>query len=1086
MFKTIQLIVLATLCSILSLKAQEPTNNKSPKKQFIKGKIIFAASGETLAGAIIKNIATSQNVTSDSNGEFTLTLPNGRYDLSINFLGYKTQNIGIQIPLQKPLIIALETNEQSLKEVEIVSTGYQNIPKERATGSFEQVNQKLLNRRISSNILDKLETVASGFYKSQVELSSETYSIRGRSTIFADATPLIVLNNFPYEGNIDQINPNDIESITILKDAAAASIWGARAGNGVIVITTKKETDGQPKVQISSSLTRVGKPKLDKFPVISSSEFIDLEKKLFDLGFYQSYEDLNNAGFLFPPFTPVVELLRAKRDKTISESEADKQLEALKGNNVMNDLSQYFYQNSVDQRHSVGLSGNTKFINYYLSSGYDHTTPSLVGQNKNRITIRSQNTFNVNNKLQIEASINYVQATSKTGRNAGYNMASTNSHRLYPYAELADDNGNALPINWDYTKAFTQSAQNKGLINWEDKPLEEINRRKLTQTNRELVLNTGINYQLFPYLALSLKYQHLKATSIAHDLRNADSYYTRNLVNNFTQVSDEGLTRPIPLGNILDKDVTETGSHQGRAQVSFNKNWMNKHTLTAIAGWEIRNLETNGFGTNYYGYDANGSIVSANLDFSNRWQQYYFGRRSNKKTIPNSAFISGLKDRYISNYANLSYQYNNLYTVSASARTDASNLFGVKTNQQEVPLWSAGLAWQLSGESFYKISWLPYLNLRATYGSQGNVSKQASAYTTGMYIGYSDHTGLPFMQIQTPPNSTLKWETVKQLNIGLDFNLIKNSVTGSIEYYRKKGDDLLGSAPIDPTTGVAINDGPSTYFGNLASIKGHGLDVKLAANILNRSFKWRTDALYSYTKTTVTKYTQTNSLYGKAYLSGFLVNPVLGRSVYSIYAYPWAGLDPLTGDPRGYINGVPSNDYNTIRNETLLDNMKHYAAQPTSFGSLRNTFSFGMLELSINISYQLGYYFRNNSVNYTLLANTWTGHGDYSKRWQKPGDELKTNVPSFAYPFNDQRDTFYAYSEALIEKADNIRLQDITLGYTLEKQKIKGLPFSKLTCSAYITNLGTIWTANKLNIDPNYVYSPQLAKSISFGLTATF
>jgi TonB-linked SusC/RagA family outer membrane protein len=1073
---------------------QKPTKNigqqiKVSKPIEISG-TVSDEKGNSLANVTITVKGSIRKTTTDSEGRFTIEVLDDNAILQFSYVGFQLQ----EQPLKgiSFLSVTLKEGVTRLEQVGIVSTGYQQLPKERATGSFEHIDNALLNRRVSSNILDKIENVASGFYTSQNDVGPDKYVIRGRSTIFADASPLIVLNNFPFDGSIDDINPNDVESITILKDAAAASIWGARAGNGVIVITTKQGKTAKPTIQLTSNITMTPRPDLNSLPVISSTDYIDLEKKLFDLGYYQADEDTGNQGYLFTPLSPVVQLLIKKRDGLLSATDADQQIDALKQYDVNKDLAKYFYQNSVSQQYAFNISGKSEMANYYLSAGYDKGITNLVGEGSNRITIRNQNTFQLSKKLSVETALNFIQNTYSTGENLGVNTQSNTQKKLYPYAQLADASGNALPVYTHYTEPFVKASKEQGLLDWEYRPLDEINHRLFQVRAKELVANAGINYNLLPGLDLALKYQFLYSSNGTNDTHDKDAYYTRNLINNFTQIDEEGnLSRPIPIGEMLNQQSLEAYSHQVRAQLGYEKEWAEKHQVSAIAGWEIKDYKTKGFSSDFYGYDQKGSISSSGLNYLTDYPQYEYGILAPYVTarIPNLSSISGTTDRFYSYYANASYTNSSRYIVSLSGRVDASNLFGVKTNQKQVPLWSAGLAWQINKEPFYNVNWLPYLKLRGSYGSQGNVSKKTSAYTTGIYndgFGAGTFTGLPRIIIKTPPNETLRWETIKMLNFGLDFSTVGNRLSGSVEYYIKKGYDLLGQAPVDPTTGIGAGDSQATFYGNIAGIRGSGLDLKMGSTIINGPVTWNMNLLYSRAVTKVSKYDVPTSALGQAYLSDFLINPVLNRNVYAIYAYKWAGLDPTNGNPRGYLNGEVSDDLDAIYNQTSLSDMNYYSLQPTSFGSLRNTFGYRQISLSFNISYKLGYYFRKPALSYTRLMQEWSGHGDYAKRWQKPGDEQTTDVPSFLYPATGIRESFYAFSDAVIEKADNIRFEDVVASYELRKTQLKSLPFQSVRFTAQITNLGMIWSANKSGIDPYYTYSLTPAKTFVFGLNITF
>jgi hypothetical protein len=252
------------------------------------------------------------------------------------------------------------------------------------------------------------------------------------------------------------------------------------------------------------------------------------------------------------------------------------------------------------------------------------------------------------------------------------------------------------------------------------------------------------------------------------------------------------------------------------------------------------------------------------------------------------------------------------------------------------------------------------------------------------------------------------------MNLAVDFAIKDNRISGSFEYFTKKSTDLLGDAPIDPTAGSGL-----ILQKNLAAMRGHGYDITLRSVNLDGKFKWLTNWNFSFYKDKVTDY-YLSSLEASNFLTGSLgITGKAGLPVYSILSYKWAGLDPLTGDPQGYLNGVVSKDYAAITgpSTTINDLTFRGSAVPTYYGNIGNTFSWKSLALTVAVSYKLGYFFRSQSVDYSALFINGIGHSDYALRWQKPGDETKTSVPSLVYPSQQARDDFYTYSDVLVEKS---------------------------------------------------------------------
>jgi len=1049
--------------------------------------------GDPLTGVNIVVEGTNQITMTDSSGDFRL-----RADPDAVLLCRHVSMDPLHVEIAGRASIHLRMKEkpaelQHYNVVAPVSNGYQRIPKERATGSFGYIDRTLINRSVSTSVADRIENILPGVLSNHGQSSNgtpirEKFLVRGRSTLYANAAPLIVLDNFPYDGDLDNINPNDIESISVLKDGAAASIWGVRASNGVIVVNTRRgridDSAGsfktlRPVLTYTSSITFQAKPDLYNVSNISSADFIEWEKDLYGRGYYTS----GNTT----PFTPVVDLLR--QNGGILTGPANTAVEGMKGQDIRKDLRKYLYRGSVIQQHFIQASASTENAGYYVSAGWDHNAYGLTGSSYDRVTLRLQNILRISAPLYIEAGVNFIHTTSRQDDNPGYNFRSMHANKgFYPYARLADGQGHPLPLSLDYSSDYLQAASQLGFPDWSYVPLRDRQASANTNKVHDLLINLGGHYTLSPSLNLELKYQYQNGSAGASSLHGGSSYYSRDLINRYVQVAPvtNVLSYPIPQGGILDLNNQETTAHQGRLQVNYNHTWSRRNTLTAIAGAEIRSLVTTGSSDRQYGYNPENGSVNNAIDYDSSymgWQMF------NPAPIPGYAPSTKLVDHFISYYANASYTYHNIYTLSASAREDVANLFGVKTNQKGVPLWSAGIAWQVNNESFYHLTALSSLKLRATYGRSGNISRLASAYTTATYTQGGGITGTSYDigYIQGLPNPDLRWEQVGTMSIGLDFASRKRFISGSVEYYRKNATDLMAPAAGDPTLGLIQNPGvPGFYYGNTASMHGSGIDLQLETHNLNGKFKWTTNFFFSRAVSTVRKYLLPDSA-GYTYLNEHIINPLPGRPLYAIYSYKWMGLDPATGDPMGYYNGKPSKDWTSINANTAIDSMiYHGSSQPTIFGAVRNTFRWRSFTASCNISYKLGYYFRRPSISYKDLFNTWVGHGDYARRWQHAGDERSTNVPSIGYPGSNLRDRFYLNSSVLVERADHIRLEDIQLSYDFDKTQQAWLPFGNLRLYGYVSNLGLLWKANHSGIDPYYINIPKEGRRYSVGVNVNF
>lgn len=1025
---------------------------------------VKSVDGKPISGAYIKIKNRPYHALTDTNGRFSAQILDVD-TIIVSHVGFKPVSRVIDSKLSSVIHITMQPLINEIKEV-IVSTGYQDIPKERATGSFFKIDNEVLNQRVGTDMISRIEGLTSSLQIDRRDPNQQTIQIRGLSTLdVANATPLIVLDNFPYAGDINNINPNDIESVTVLKDAAASSIWGARAGNGVIVITTKKAKLNQPlDVSFNSNLSLRSKPNLFSANQLSSGSYIDLEKNLFAQGYYDNlFSDPT-----FPAVSGVVDLLNQVRNGTITAARAEQQINQLRSKDVRSDMQKYLYRNSVNQQYYLNLTGAGTKIRYLLSAGYDKDNTTLRGNGSDRITLRSNNILDLTKRLQLSADVLYTKTNSTANSPGGYGTYKKNQASISPYASLVNSDGSPAAIDLYYSKAFTDTAGNGKLLDWKYRPLQELANNENRSKTTDILLNAGVSYKLLSWLKADVKYQFEQSWSSADNLQNLNSYATRDYINTFTQINGNSIFYAIPKKAILTSFDQTSQQQAVRGQLSFDRAWGPKNRLTAIAGTEIRETKSNSSNFVTYGYDPN-TLTTTPVDFANLYPTYdaIYG----DSYIYNNQKFTAYLNRFISYFANAAYTLDNKYTITASARRDESNLFGVSTNQKGVPLWSAGALWRVNRENFYNINWLPELSLRATYGISGNLSPNESALTRIQYLTASlSPVKLPFVSITAPPNPHLRWEQVKTLNFGADFEMFNNRLSGSLEYYTKHSDDLINSVLLDPTVGF------NSANQNSASIFTRGTDIVLNSLNLSGDFKWRSTLLFSNVNYKTTKNLNPPQEAGLV-SDGSYIFPVLNQNPYVIVSYKWAGLDPKTGDPMGYLNGSVSKDYAAITQNPLDQQVISGSALPTVFGTLRNTLDWHQFSLAFNINYRFGYYFRKPTTSYSNLLSGGSGYTDYYQRWQKPGDELHTNTPSFIYPGNDLRDAFYHYASINVEKADNVKLDEIYLSYSIRPAKaFAGIKLIQVYLFANQLNL-ILWKANKSGIDPDvlYGYRPPVA-----------
>lgn len=1027
--------------------------------------------GEPLPGVTVTVKGTDKITSTDAGGVFTINSVDR--EAVLLFSSVNMEPFELRVNGKSDLAIRMKAKVRELDDVTVmVNTGYQKLPKERATGSFDFINTEEINRKTGVDILSRLEGVSTGVLfdrrdqsPNQNTVTQANILVRGLNTLTNSMkAPLIVVNNFPYEGDIGNINPNDVESITILKDAAAASIWGAKAGNGVVVITTKHGDYNQSvNITFNTNVQFTEKPGLFDLPKMSSREFVELETYLFNKDFYQ--DDLSNP--LYPALSPVVEILNKRKSGIISAQDSASQIQSLLGKDVRNDFDQYIYRKGINQQYALNVSGGTQSIKYSFMGGYDKGESILKGDDFNRITFRTDMSVMLQ-KLEVNLGVAYANVRTNTNSIGNLGAQSYDyrpGKRLYPYASFANNSGTPTPIVKDYRTGYTDTAGGGKLLNWQYNPLDEIANSDKSIRQSDIVANLNLSYHFTKYLSVSGSYQYQKTNGLTRIYYSPQTYFARNLINLYTTIQDATTINNIPNSGMLDLNDFDITSHMGRFQVNYQQTLKGKHAIVGVLGAEVREKNTGAHQNRIYGFDES-LYGDARVDYITRFTLY--GDRGSAQ-IPYQSGISLLTDHFISAYVNAAYTYDDRYTISTSARKDASNLFGAQTNDKWKPFWTIGFAWNASNEEFFNTNAFSLLRVRGSYGYQGNVNNTLSPYTI---IGYSPANlslvNQPFAGIIVPANPGLSWERMRQLNIGLDFRLKNDRISGSIDVYAKKSSNLLWDAPIDITTGVGA------VKKNSAGMTGKGFDLSLQFLIVKSKIRWEAEAGYSYITNKVTEYKGTDedlTIESLAYGNGLNITALRGKSPYSIYSFPFAGLDPATGDPLGYLGKTVSNDYLSIFQQ-LYDTTNlvyHGSAIPTHFGYFNNIVRFKGLSLLINVNYKLGFYFRKSTISYSKLIDNGVTHSDYSKRWITPGDKKNTTIPSFIYPITDsRRDDFYAASDVNVLRGDHIRLQNIRLGYDFGAFNLNKVNIRSFNVYANLENIGILWRANDENLDPEY------------------
>ncbi|WP_203257148.1 SusC/RagA family TonB-linked outer membrane protein [Hyunsoonleella ulvae] len=1054
----------------------ESYKTDSPQQQ-IEG-TVYDDKGNPLIGVTIIIKGTQKGVSTDFDGNFKINASQGDI-LVFSYLGFASKEL--LLGAETNYTITMTPSVEQLEGVEIVSTGYQKISKERATGSFAVIDSKVLDRKIEQNIISKIAGEAPGvqFDPFIQEKNSIGLVIRGRSSINATTEPLVVVDGFAIPGGFSTINPNDVETISILKDAAASSIWGIRAANGVIVITTKSGSRNK-KLDVSVSVNTAVTLKQDIFdsPFADPSTQVDYQIELFKFEQFSQQRDLFSGSLnefsLFQTNSVRETLLRLNRGD-IDIATADARINALRNNDGREEFSRLFLRQQLWNQYNLGISSGGEKYNFNSSLVYNLNKGPIVNDRTDQFILNLNASYNLTDKLKLRFISNITQTKNEDGLGTGA-VGYLNNYPLFE--RIVDDNGNYLPMFNGVNIESSELAQQNGYpYPWTLNLKQESDNVDDTSTSTDLRLQTGINYEITKGLTVDLSYQYLYNAFFGRDLFNENRFFTRNTVNRFAQLDENGqvVDLPVPVGSILNTSTRSSTDNTFRAQINYSIDFKDRlHNIDAIAGYEVRKQISEFNRDRKYGYDDQ-SLIFTQPNLNTLYEDAIFG---GQRLINDGEIVVYNENRFLSYYANAAYNYDNRYTISASVRLDDTNLFGASEEFRNTPLFSAGFKWNITNESFFKSKFFDNLNLRGTYGAGGNVDRNTSPFLVARQGRDAGSFLNNYLTISNPPNPTLRLEKTKILNLGLDYSMANNRIYGSIEFYDRRSEDLLARRNLSPTYGL------SSSFLNVAELYNRGFDIDLGLRIIqSKDFNYDMRILFSANENKVTSIDESNP--GEIFLwTQYDANAfVIGEPVDAFFSFRYAGLDS---------NGNPSffNENNEIievgGDIGAIEALKSEGSRsPNKTGSVVNTISYKNLSLRVLTTYSGGNRFRfeRNYDPRFFRTNVWS---DWTSRWQQPGDELLTDVPRLTSP-NETGTPLYLYldeSDRNTDDATTIRLAQVNLSYRFPDYLANKLAMRNLSVSIQGDNL-KVWNFNKWDVDPISRTIP-IPPTFTLNVTANF
>lgn len=1042
----------------------------------LRGKVLDSA-GVPIPDVTVALRNTKFVTVTDIQGDFTFRDVPRNATLVASNIAYRKREL--KLDGRSSIVIQLDAEIKKLGAVEVVvSNGYQALPKERATGSFGVVTGKQLAQVPVVSILERLQGMVPG-----VDISTKTTAgksrngsvrIRGLSTIRSEYTrvstdPLLVIDGFPSQvsisnGALDLLNPDDIEQITFLKDAAAASIWGIQAANGVIVITTKKGIrNSKPVFSFSTTIGTSSKPTLGYGEMMSLPQYIDLEKELLEKGIYRDPVPNSAPGSYYPPNGSQVQAIFFKQKRgEITMEEMNAQLAALGATDNRSQMEKYMLQSPTTRQYNFSVSGGGLSSSYFLS-GYFYTEDRVYRSNTNKgYSLKAGNTSSLfDGRVSLTTDLTFGNTRDKVN-NAAVTAMSVGTGGMRPYDMLKDAAGNNIYYDLLMIPSAARYLEGKGYLPFRYSPIDELQYSNSYNTANNVALNLALNGNITSWLGVSVSGNIGRTFSEYEQYWEPDSYNARILVNSGTSLNAAGSrVYGVPPGGKLDLSNGQGKSYNLRGQVTVNKNWKEKHQLNLLLGNEIRESYTKSSGELRYGYDKSINVfrtVNPSLTYKD-----IYGTTQNIGAT--SKAITEKTTRSLSYYANGSYTFLDKYTVSGSARFDDYNLLGVERRKRAIPLWSGGLKWNIGKEDLLSnLTWIDQLSARFTYGFSGNAPQGYAPVTTISIIGADLVTNYPYALIDKPAIANLGWEKTRMINWGLDFSFFNNRLYGSAEYYKKHTTDIIWELPINGTYGFS-----RTSF-NTANLEGHGVDLGInVVPIQTRNWKWTATVNMSYNTNIIkdARFENPTTSFAPEYLYS-------GYPVDYLFTYAWAGLDN-TGQSLIYKGNDHTKKYTVL--EYPFENVRVYSGRTTSpwFGSFSHSVQYKGFDLNVQFQCAFGGVFLKPSLQDVGFSNNYFAgrSGDLANRWRKPGDEAFTNVPGLVFGPNTSYYTSsarYRESDLLVRSRSNIKLQQVMLSYNIPASLLGRVGIKSLTLSALARNLGMIWAANKEKLDPDYLY----------------
>ncbi len=1059
--KKLFLLLLTVVAFTLSASAQRT----------VTGTVVYAGDGEPLPGATVLPVGGGNGVATDLDGKFTLQVSDKVTKLNVSYVGMLTQQVNIT---SGEMLIKLTNSENNLDEVMVVAYG--TAKKSTYTGSASVVKADDISKVQVSNPANALSGKVSGVQltnaSGQPGSTTPTIRIRGISSINAGNAPLVILDGAPYEGDLNNISSQDIESMTVLKDAASNALYGARGANGVIMITTKKGRSGEAKVTLDAKWGLNTRATQDYNTISNPAQYYEmyygaLKSYYMSTGLNEGLAHMQaNSSMFSGSYSLGYNVYNVPEGEYLIGLNGKLNPNATLGNVVTYRGQDYYltpddwldeaYKNSLRQEYNLSVTGGTDRSSFYASLSYLDNEGITANSDYQRFTGRLKADYQVKDWLKVGGNMSY---TNFDANSLGYDGASGSSGNIFAYATqiapiyplyVRDGEGNIMKDAIGFTVYDFGNKNNAGL----SRPLlsgaNPYASNRLDQNNYEGNAFTANGFAEIKFLK-DFKFTWNSSVDLDETRTNefTNPYYGQYATSN----------------GISYKYHTRTMTQNHQQLLTWNRSF-GKHNVDVLLGHET------------YKYEY----------------KYLYGSKSNFFDPTNTELAGGITENgvnsYVSDYntegylGRVMYDYDSRYFVSGSFRRDASSRF--HPDNRWGNFWSAGVAWNISNEEFFDIEWVDLLKYKLSYGSQGNDNIGNYRYVNTYDI--VNAAGSPGAIPNSMGNKDITWETNGNFNTGIDFGLFDGRLSGTVEYFYRKTTDMLFSFPLPPSYGY------TSYYANVGDMRNQGVELELNASpIVTKDFVWNLRFNLTHYTNRITYLPEERKTMTCSGIDGYSSGNYYygeGIALYTFRLKDFVGLNE-EGQPLYALEEVDANgNHLTTTNYDEADYFLHGTALPDVYGGFGTSFTYKGFDLSVDFAYQLGGQVYDSDYAGFMASPTASSkggnfHADLLKAWSK--DNTGSNIPRFQFgdSYSDSA------SDRWLTDASYLSLQNVNFGYTLPALITRKAGIEKLR--VYVT-ADNVWLWSKRQgLDPRQSIAGEATSSyyapirtISGGLTLTF